>query len=86
MTVTCFDKEAKVHLTCYADMIVRDQSSRVVAIRFGGYPEHVRALTDCIAAGCSLTVDIGTKAGGNSVTMKSDKPHGYYRKVSYNGL
>ena len=82
MPLTCEDKKAQLRLTAYADMIVRNKHDRVVAVRFGGYPEHVRAMTDCICAGCTLTVDTGKE----TITLISDKPNGYHRRVSHDGL
>ena len=71
MTLTCEDKKAEVRLTAYADTIVRNKHDRIVAIRFGGYPEHVRAMTECICAGCSLKVDTGKEViNGNTATME----------------
>jgi hypothetical protein len=82
LKISCFDANAEVHLSCYADTIVRDRQSRIAAIRFGGYPEQVRALADCISSGCTVNVDFA----GNLVRMYSDKPNGYYRKNSHDGL
>jgi len=82
MTVVCWDDKSEIRLSNYADMIVRNKQNQIAAIRFGGYPEMVRAMADCVAAGCTLNV----RAGSRDIVLKSDKPNGYYRKVSHDGL
>ena len=82
MTLTCEDKKAEIRLKAYADMIVRNKHGRIVAVRFGGYPEHVRAMSDCICAGCTLTVDTGKEI----ISLVCDKPNGYHRRISHDGL
>lgn len=54
-----FDPKLSVRLTAYADTIVLENTggvSTIVAIRFGGYPEMVRAMWDAIYGG-GATVD-----------------------------
>ena len=41
-----------VGLVNYADMVVYDQEKNVVALRIGGYPETVQAMSDAILCGC----------------------------------
>ena len=50
--VRCLDAERAVGLVNYADMVVYDQEKNVVALRIGGYPETVQAMSDAILGGC----------------------------------
>ena len=50
-----FDPKSKVRLTAYADTIMVDRdNSTITAIRFGGYPEMVRAMSDAIYGGGTI--------------------------------
>ena len=52
--VSYYDSGKKVRLSAYADTIILDRSmdgSMICAIRFGGYPELVRGLSDAIYGG-----------------------------------
>lgn len=56
--------DSGLKLCCYADTIVYKQKEdrcTLAAIRFGGYPEQVRALSDAIGGGATLDVDFGTE-------------------------
>ena len=44
--VRCLDADMAVGLVNYADMVVYDQEKNVVALRIGGYPETVQAMSD----------------------------------------
>jgi len=49
-----FDPNALVRLKAYADTVILDRSggdSVITAIRFGGYPEMVKAMSDAIYGG-----------------------------------
>ena len=53
-----FDPHTSIRLTTYADTIVTDYSSpnRIIsAVRFGGYPEVVKAMSDAIYGGAPST-------------------------------
>ncbi len=52
--VRCVSKGEKIGLTNYSDMVVFDKDHTVVALRIGGYPEAVQAMSDIIIAGCDL--------------------------------
>ena len=52
--VRCLDADMAVGLVNYADMVVYDQEKNVVALRIGGYPETVQAMSDAILGGCEL--------------------------------
>ena len=46
--LTYFDPGANVRLTTYADTIITEPTSKgdsIAAVRFGGYPEMVRAMS-----------------------------------------
>lgn len=54
-----FDPHTSIRLTTYADTIVTDYSSpnRIIsAVRFGGYPEVVKAMSDAIYGGATIDV------------------------------
>lgn len=53
-----YDPSAQVRLSAYADTIVldHDQNGSIIsAIRFGGYPEMVRAMADAIYGGATIS-------------------------------
>lgn len=52
--VRCLDVEKAVGLVNYADMVAYDQKQNLVALRIGGYPETVQAMSDAILGGCQL--------------------------------
>ena len=59
--VRYMDQDKKIALTGYADMLVyrkHNNERTLVAMRFGGYPEHVRGLTDAIGSGIKFEADI----------------------------
>jgi superfamily II DNA or RNA helicase len=59
MRVTYYDPQAEVRLTTYADTLVCDANQNLlVAIRFGGYPESVKAMADAIYGGGSVDIDV----------------------------
>ena len=52
-----FDSGSKIRLTAYADTVILENdgdNSTITAIRFGGYPEMVRAMSDAIYGGAPL--------------------------------
>ena len=52
-----YDPSAQVRLSAYADAIVLDHNEKggvISAIRFGGYPEMVRAMADAIYGGATI--------------------------------
>lgn len=54
LELTYFDPKASVRLTTYADTIITEPCGReesIIAARFGGYPEMVRAMSDAIYGG-----------------------------------
>lgn len=77
------DPSTHVRLTSYADTVIIDHSGRptLCAIRFGGYPEMVRALSDAICGGATVELK-----QGDSTTFLSCKLKGYRRLLSHDGV
>ena len=79
-----YDPKAETRLTAYADTIVldRDQKGAIIsAIRFGGYPEVVRALSDAIYGGATI------EATQNNATLRlQSKLRGYQRQLGHDGI
>ena len=66
-----YDPSAQVRLSAYADTIVldHDQNGSIIsAIRFGGYPEMVRAMADAIYGGATI------EAAQNDTTNAPKQP------------
>ena len=82
--LTYFDPTSKVRLTAYADTIVLDSdgSDKITsAVRFGGYPEMVRGLSDAIYGGA----EVEAIRGETRLTVKS-RLKGYQRQFSHDGV
>ena len=76
--ISYYNKTQEVRLSAYADTIVYEQESRqktLRAIRFGGYPEMVRAMADALYAGATLEAQVGgtpfETSGGHANERKS---------------
>ena len=80
--VRCLDAERAVGLVNYADMVVYDQEKNVVAVRIGGYPETVQAMSDAILGGCELELT-GSKS---SLCLNSQGRRNYARRISHDGV
>ncbi len=80
-----FDPAAQIRLTVYADTIITDWTPQdgeiITAIRFGGYPEVTRAMSDVIYGGATIDV----QRGGKTAHLKS-VAKGYRRKLSHDGI
>ena len=74
-----YDPAAQVRLSAYADTIVLDHNNKggvISAVRFGGYPEMVRAMSDAIYGGATI------EATQNSTTrMLQSNIKGYRRQM-----
>ena len=82
--LTYFDPRAGVRLTTYADTIITDKGrlgSAITAIRFGGYPEVVRAMSDAIYGGATITA----AQEGRAYDLESI-PKAYRRQLSHDGI
>ena len=79
-----FDPKSSVRLTAYADTVVLENTggvSTIVAIRFGGYPEMVRAMADAIYGGATIeTVRNDKKRNLKSIPKK------YRRQLAHDGV
>ena len=85
MKISYHDKKEGIRLTTYADTIVyRDGPGKVktlAAIRFGGYIEQVRGMSDAIYGGGSIEIETPSGAWGvNSLTKQ------YHRQMSNDGV
>lgn len=82
--ISYFDPKAEVRLSVYADTLVLEPErteKTLRAIRFGGYPEMVRAMSDAIYGGAGIVVDIG----GTSIRIHSQVKR-YQRQLSHDGV
>lgn len=78
----CQDPQRKIGIVNYTDMVVYDRCKRLVAIRFGGYPETVQAMSDALGGGCLLQLQ-GLQSQLSLVCRLEGKP---YRKITQTGL
>ena len=84
MPISYYDPGASVRLSAYADTVVWEQESAAKtlrAIRFGGYPEMVRALADAIYGGAGIEVEIS----GQTIRLISQIKR-YSRQVTHDGV
>ena len=79
------DQLSKIKLNCYADTLVFnkiDSKNRdLVAMRFGGYPEHVRAMADAL----NHNVGIETVIENHSLILKAPAKK-YKRSITHDGI
>lgn len=79
-----YDPSAQVRLSAYADTLVldHDQNGSIIsAIRFGGYPEMVRAMADAIYGGATI------EAAQNETTrMLQSSLKSYQRQITHDGI
>ena len=84
MLISYYNPKQEVRLSAYADTIVLEpgvREQRLRAIRFGGYPEMVRAMSDAIYAGATLEAEIA----GEAVSLGCE-PKKYERHLSHDGI
>ena len=82
--LTYFDPKSSVRLTAYADTVMVDRDGKdsvITAIRFGGYPEMVRAMADAIYGGATIE----TAQNGKKRSLKSI-PKKYRRQLAHDGV
>ena len=83
--ITYHDATQKIRLSCYADTFVYHKASgkerNLVAMRFGGYPEHVRGMADalCKNAGVEAVIE-------NHTIILQAKHKKYKRFVTHDGI
>ena len=77
------DPKFRIRLTGYADTVIIDSGTQqtISAIRFGGYPEVVRALSDAIYGGAAVEL----KQDDTTLYLKC-RPKGYRRLLSHDGI
>lgn len=74
MPISYYNPKQEIRLSAYADTIVLEsdgREQRLRAIRFGGYPEMVRAMSDAIYAGATLEAEIAGEAATLSASQRS---------------
>ena len=84
MKMEYFDLKAETRLEAYADTAVIEKegnASYIAAVRFGGYPESVKGISDAIYGGGSVTVEID----GKPVVLCS-RVKQYHRELSHDGI
>ena len=74
--VSCKSEKEKLGLTNYSDMVIYDKEHSLVAIRLGGYPEMVQAMSDAILGGCELELT----GARETICVNSKGKHNYDRK------
>ena len=82
MRVSCINKDKSIGLENYADMLIYDKDNTLIALRMGGYPETILAMSEVIQAGCSLQVEEGT----TKVEVTSLGKRNYEKKISHDGV
>ena len=84
MPISYFNPKQEIRLSAYADTIVLEpdgREQRLRAIRFGGYPEMVRAMSDAIYAGATLE----TEFAGETARLTCE-PKKYECHLSHDGI
>ena len=82
--ISYFNPKQAIRLNAYADTIVLEpdgREQRLRAIRFGGYPEMVRAMADAIYAGATLETEFA-----GETAMLSCEPKKYECHLSHDGI
>lgn len=80
--VSCRSGKEKIGLTNYSDLVIYDKEHSLVAIRLGGYPEMVQAMSDAILGGCELELT-GSK---ETINVNSKGRHNFDRKITHDGV
>ena len=83
MKVTYYDQDRNIRLTGYADTVVWDEqpSPLLAALRFGGYPEAVRGLSDAIYGGATITIESDNWSLQLNTTARQ-----YRRELGHDGV
>ena len=72
----------RIGLTCLSDMVILDKGNQIIAMRIGGYPESVQAMSDIIVTGCDLQL----QKDGQTIRASSKGGRKYKRKISHDGI
>ena len=84
MPISYYNPKQEIRLSAYADTIVLEpdgREQRLRAIRFGGYPEMVRAMSDAIYAGATLETEFAGEPA-----MLACEPKKYECHLSHDGI
>ena len=84
MKMSYYDKKAEVHLETYSDTVVIEKegnTSCLSAIRFGGYPESVKGMSEAIYGGGTVSIEID----GIDVEVFS-RVKQYRKEISHDGI
>ncbi|MEG0756549.1 MAG: hypothetical protein RR450_09135, partial [Oscillospiraceae bacterium] len=82
--LTYYDPRAETRLQVFADTVIYAQDGKqqiLCAVRFGGYPEMVRAMSDAIYGGATLEMELGEVETHLTSLVKR-----YRRQLSHNGV
>ncbi len=80
--VSCKSGKEKIGLTNYSDMVIYDKEHSLVAIRLGGYPETVQAMSDAILGGCELELTDARE----TICVNSKGKRNFDRRISHDGV
>lgn len=80
--VSCVSKGEKIGLTNYSDLVVFDKEKTIVALRIGGYPETVQAMSDIIITGCDLELE----GASETIEVNTKGQKNYERRLSHDGI
>ncbi len=81
MEVRLSDNQKEIGITNYADMAVYSDRYELIAIRFGGYPEKVTAMSDAIQMECTVSLNIS----GSVLHLHTQKGYTFMRETNYSG-
>ena len=84
MPISYYNPKQEIRLSAYADTIILEpdgREQRLRAIRFGGYPEMVRAMADAIYAGATLETEFAGEPA-----MLACEPKKYECHLSHDGI
>ena len=84
MKMEYYDPKAETRLETYADTVVIEKdgyTSYIAAIRFGGYPESVKGMSEAIYGGGSVRIEID----GALITVYS-RVKQYRKEFSHDGI
>ena len=84
MPISYYNPKQAIRLSAYADTLILEpdgRKQRLRAIRFGGYPEMVRAMSDAIYAGATLETEFA-----GETAMLTCEPKKYECHLSHDGI
>lgn len=84
MKINYYDTKSETRLEAYADTIVIEKegsTSYLAAMRFGGYPESVKGMSEAIYGGGSISIEID----GENMTVYS-RVKQYRKEFSHDGI